>query len=186
MSAADARRGLGLVALSCCLVACYRSRAPERWLPTPVEAGSNPFGGWITLSVASPDGPRTLDGELIAAEGDSVHVLGLSGIQSLALADVTDLKLEMFRVERVGLVTWTTLGIVASLSHGFVLVLTAPLWAIVGTAATSAYSHAPVVTTRNVAALRSYARFPQGFPPGVDRSTLIGPPPLERSYQSER
>jgi hypothetical protein len=56
---------------------------------------------------------------------------------------------------------WTILGTVSTVSHGFVLVLTAPIWAIAGSTATASASKAPRVESTDPALLRVYARFPQ-------------------------
>jgi hypothetical protein len=81
-------------------------------------------------------------------------------------------RLEFFHAARSGYATWTALGVMSTFSHGVFLVLTAPVWAGVGAYATSVYTRAPLVMTLSVEALRPYARFPQGIPPGLDRGTL--------------
>ena len=161
-----------LVGVLLAALACYTSRAPRNWLPTPAESQSDPYGGWIKVSAKTPTGPREIEGELIAAERDTLHVMAFIELVSVPLDSVTEVKLEAFRIERVGFATWTALGVLSSLSHGYVFVLTAPVWILGGTFATSSYSRAPLIVTPTVEALRPYARFPQGFPPGLDRKTL--------------
>lgn len=152
--------------------ACYTSRAPHDWLPKPIEVPSDPYGGWITLTANFSAGAREIEGELIAAERDTVHVMAFSELVSVPLDSVTELRLETFRAERAAFGRWTALGALMSLSHGYFFVLTGPLWITTGSLSAASYSRAPLIRTVTIDALRPYSRFPQGLPPGLDRKAL--------------
>lgn len=172
------RSALGAAAAALIAVgACYTSRAPAGWLPTPQEAASHPYGAWITLVSNVDAGATEIAGELIAAEWDTLHVMlvdtmEMSRLVSVPIHSVSEVRLEFFHASRSGYATWTALGVLSTFSHGFFLVLTAPTWAGIGTYATSVYTRAPLVRTPTIEALRPYARFPQGIPRGLDRGTL--------------
>jgi hypothetical protein len=60
--------------------------------------------------------------------------------------------------------------VVSTISNGYLLGITAPLWIITGIVASSNESRAPLrgVPPLVWADLAAYARFPQGLPPGID------------------
>jgi hypothetical protein len=65
---------------------------------------------------------------------------------------------------------FAALGVVSTISNGYLLGITAPLWIITGIVASSSESRAPLrgVPPLVWADLAAYARFPQGLPPGID------------------
>jgi len=67
------------------------------------------------------------------------------------------------------------MGALSTLSNGYLLVFTAPLWMIGGTIAAHSQYHAPIVKTPNEEweRVRPYARFPQGLPPGFVPSAPV-------------
>ena len=69
---------------------------------------------------------------------------------------------------------WTLLGTLSTGSHGFFLILSAPVWILTGTVAAVNQSRQPVLTypRQGWAGWRAYARFPQGLPPGLARAAL--------------
>jgi hypothetical protein len=164
------------VASSLCLLllasACFRTTAPKGWLPTVAEAQREAFGGWIKVEYMTGIAKRTVEGELIAATPDSVHVLTRDSIVALATGSLSSGTLTTFDMQLRTLRVWTLVGAVAAVSHGFVLVLSAPAWIIAGSTATAVASRAPRVESTSPALLRAYARFPQGIPPVVDPRSL--------------
>jgi hypothetical protein len=168
------RRGT-IAALLTATAGCYQSSAPPRWLPSPVEAQRDAFGSWISVQ-GQPKTVPLVQGELIAIDTDSVHVLADGRLVSLARAALCCAELTAFRMDVSELQLWTVLGILSTGSHGFFLLLTAPMWAIAGTVATSVASYAPRIILTDLVALQPFARFPQGFPPGFDRTTLQSKP----------
>ena len=151
---------------------CFHTSAPKGWLPTAAEAQREAFGGWIKVDYTTGVAKRTVEGELIAATSDSMHVLTSDSIVALPTGALISGTLTAFDVQLRTLKVWTLVGAVAAVSHGFVLILSAPAWVIAGTTATAAASKAPRVESTDPAVLRMYARFPQGIPPGLDPRSL--------------
>ena len=151
---------------------CFRTTAPTGWLPTAVEAQREAYGGWIKLDYKVGDTRQTMHGELIAAASDSVHVLTYDSVVVVPTASVITGTLTAYDAQHGALRLWTILGGVSAVSHGLVLVLTVPVWAIVGSAATASASKVPRVESTDPSLLRLYARFPQGLPPGLDVRSL--------------
>ena len=165
-----------VVALSVCalvtVTACFQTSAPKGWLPTAEEAQRDAYGAWIKLEFSMGAERNTVHGELIAAASDSVHVLTSDSLVVVSSASVTGGTLTAYDSQHGALRLWTILGGVSTLTHGFVLVLTAPVWAIAGSAATASASKAPRVESTDPSLLRMYARFPQGLPRELDVRSL--------------
>ena len=153
---------------------CAASHAPTGYLPKPAEAPWNPRGGWITVQYGDSADEWVLDGELVAVEGDSVYVLTGEGLEAAPAAGVRRAELWGYQSEHGRLAAWTVVGTLSCASNGIVAVLSAPVWAISGTLSTASQSRAPRLTRPSDpwARFRSYARFPQGLPPGLDRGSL--------------
>lgn len=164
-----------IAALLAAAAGCYQSSAPPRWLPLPVEAQRDAFGSWIAVQ-RQPKTTPFVQGELIAIDTDTIHVLADGRLVSLARAMLCCAELTAYRVDLSELQLWSVLGILSTATHGFVLLLTAPMWAIAGTVATSSASYAPRIISTDPIVLRPFARFPQGIPPGLDRTTLRSKP----------
>jgi hypothetical protein len=152
--------------------ACFYTTAPEGWLPTPAVAQQQAYGGWIKVDYAEGNGSRTVEGELIAAAPDSLYVLTTDSLVSLATGTITSATLTAYDSRFGATMTWGILGAVSTLSHGWFLILSLPMWVIAGTTTSASASKGPRVQAVDGALLRPYARFPQGLPPGLDRGTL--------------
>jgi hypothetical protein len=96
------------------------------------------------------------------------------------------LEVTFYRGEVGEAVGWGLSGTVSTLSHGLVLLLSAPVWLITTGTAGAIESSAGTVTYRAArgsltaeafAGLRKYARFPQGLPEGFTLQPP-SPPPL--------
>ena len=173
MSASSPR--WAVVSSVCVLVfvgGCFRTSAPKGWLPTAVDAQRDAYGGWIQVDFNMGVRRNTVHGELIAATSDSVHVLTSDSLVAVPTGSVVAGTLTAYDAQHGTLRLWTVLGAVSTLSHGFVLVLSAPVWAIAGSLATASASKTPRVESTDPLLLRMYARFPQGLPPGLDVRTL--------------
>jgi len=175
MFGADRRRaGLALFAVLALgpSAGCFQSTAPPGWLPTPEDASHQAFGSWVRIEDRSGNRPAVIEGELIAVDRDTIHVHTSGRLVSLPGASVGSVTLTKFRIEYGSVAMWAALGTLSTASHGFGLILSAPVWMLAGTAATSAASRAPRVQSTDPQTLRPFARFPQGIPPGLDRTTL--------------
>ena len=171
------RTGLGGLSLVLGFAACTSNPAPKGWLAPAPEAVSDPFGAWVRIELAPAGNQTPLGGELIAVAVDSVFVLTPDArFHAIAQADVTWARVAHYDSQFGQLGTWTMLGSVTTLSHGWFLSLSLPVWTIWGSLTTGAQSRAPLEDVRegknSWEAVGKYARFPQGLPPDVDRGRL--------------
>lgn len=161
---------------------CAGNSAPEGWLPKLAEAQTGAYGGWIELSYDTLTRQRT-DGELIAVNADSVWVLSRDQVLVIPTASVRAGKLTGYAAEKGGVTTWAVLGTLSTISNGWFLILTAPMWIIGGSLSVGSESRAPERKSPPLAwgELAPFARFPQGMPEGMDVSTL-----KEKTVRSEK
>jgi hypothetical protein len=164
------RLSLGL-AVAC--AGCAHNSAPEGWLPRPAEAQAAAYGGWIELSYNQATEQRA-DGELIAVSADSVWLLGQDQVLVIPTTAVKRAKLTAYAAQKGPLALWTVLGTLSTISNGWGLIFTAPMWLIGGPLAVGSESRAPErkVPRLTWGELAPYARFPQGMPEGIELSTL--------------
>jgi hypothetical protein len=163
-------RVLGGLLLAGSGVGCASNTAPEGWLPAPEDAAAFPHGAWVTVE-RKQDGKRSrVDGELIALRDASVIVLAGRQWIEIPRDQTRKITATYYKARLWPLSLWSTVGTLSSLSHGWGLIVSAPLWIVVGTASTAATSHEPreVFPKASWEDLRRYARFPQGVPPGID------------------
>lgn len=173
MFAGSLVRWAGLGAAAAC-AACASNSAPKDWLPRPVEAQTDAYGGWIELDYQDSGVKRGMDGELIAVSADSVWVLNRKQSRVIPTSAVTAGKLTFYAAETGPLTLWSTLGTLSTISNGALLLFTAPMWLIGGSLATGAESHAAQRQGAPLtwAELAPFARFPQGMPDGIGLTTL--------------
>ena len=160
------------VALGAALVAaCAGHTAPLGFLPTPQEAQSSAYGGWIELTL---NGEERVEGELLAVNADSVWVLSSEGGAVVPTAAVVQGKLTRYAWSSGNVTTWTAVGVLSTISNGLVLIFTAPVWVITGSVAGAGESHAAQRLWPRFAwaALAEFARFPQGMPPDLSWQNL--------------
>ncbi len=171
---------------------CARNTAPHGWLPGVKETPQETRGAWVTVTRVKPLEPRRIHGELLGVGDSSLVVLayreevgtgGRSFSQwevktspvpaapvAISYREVQEVKVTFYRAPEAGMAVWAAIGTVGTLSHGVGLILSAPVWIIVGTASTSGVSHEPEAKARTperIRELRKFARFPQGMPAGV-------------------
>jgi len=175
MRIADASR-LAL-ALVTTLSACASNPAPRRWLAPAREAQSDPYGAWIVLRAEA----RTVltSGELLAVETDSVFVLSENGhVEGVPRHAIADATIAYYDSEWGTTAAWAAAGTLSTLSHGYGLVFTAPVWLLVGTIAAGTDSRAPLLTVNSPVRwvqAQAYARFPGGLPAGLPRVLPLKP-----------
>lgn len=117
---------------------------------------------------------RRIGGELIAVESDSVFLLNrvLVGIPR---SNIRKGSLRAYSPPDRGRVgAWIAAGTLSTLGHGFFFLLTLPAWLLVGIPTAAAVSHVGVIPFEEdrIEEIRAYARFPQGMPEGIDRTSL--------------
>jgi hypothetical protein len=156
---------------------CATSHAPNDWLDQPNDVPKSCYGGWIETELINS---KSVMGELIAISKDSMFIAD-SVFRSIPLSQIIRAKLIFYDSNYSQMVTWTFLGTLSTLSHGIGLIITAPLWLLVGSTITSERSWEPVIqypndTWENIS---FYARFPQGLPSSVDRKRITMKAPLQ-------
>ena len=178
---------IGSLLLACVGLGCASVPAPAPLCLSPDRIQETAFGVWTELQTTAGSNATAVDatakalgsgawvrGELIAVEEDSVYVLTPARLVGVSKADIASARLYTFAPNTASLALWTVLGSLSTASHGFLLPLSLPVWIIAGTAMTVSESHAPEVKVpgESWGNVRVFARFPQGLPPGLDRSAL--------------
>jgi hypothetical protein len=169
------RVGRWCVALLLFATGCATSNAPAGWRPELDEALGDPYGSWVTMEYGGEDRlEHSVSGELIAISPDTLYVLDGRVLRTVAATWVEKATVEWFEPNTKGMEAAVVLGTLSTASHGFGLVFTAPGWILLGSTATGAYTHEPIVTfpKHPLSTLQEYARFPQGLPEGLDRAHI--------------
>jgi hypothetical protein len=139
-------------------------------------------------------------GELIATNDGRILLLtDLGHLIEIDRRRVSELTLGVHDNNADAIALWGVLGTLSTISHGFLLIFSFPVWLTTSIGATSYESHHGLFhcpadtpeTTRNPVSIRKpismsaclsaagvYARFPQGLPPGVGREQLLGRAPV--------
>ncbi len=175
MRSPDAVRALaGLLALSLA-AGCATHQAPRGFTPRLQDLPRSPRGAWAvaTLTALDRSGERVA-GELLTLDAREARLLTASGVTRLPLERVKRLRLETHRTREAGMAVWTVTGLLSTPSHGAFLTLTVPMWLIGGIAATAAESRAGILAhpPRPLSDLQPFARFPQGWPEGLEEAQL--------------
>ena len=167
------RNWLALVSIAA--TGCAGINAPRGSVPPVAVAPQDAFGGWAAVWVDKSYRPA-FEGELIAISADSVFVLVSDSLVARSLKGVRRVRVVGYDPKAVDLMNWTLAGTLSTASHGIVAILSAPVWLLVGSAVTSSAARSSEINVpgyyRTWDDLRPYARFPQGLPPGLDRTTL--------------
>lgn len=168
--------------------ACVSNPDPRR--PTIQAMERQAFGGWIRVTTRSG---AQVSGELISVEPHLIRILrvGQPVGSALTFVPVSDLaSAELYRYEaESGYAAWGLFGTLSTISHGFFLIFSVPIWATSASIAAVMESRHVVVQypEHPLSELAMWARFPQGMPPYLDeqaltrplakRTTRPGPPP---------
>jgi hypothetical protein len=159
-----------MLCLSLSICGCASTSAPRGWLESPYDMQSDAHGGWLRLETKTE---LRMFGELIAISSDSLFLAG-EDLQAVAQADIKSARLLAYKsnAEEVG--GLVALGTLATLSNGVLLLFTAPMWMIGGGIVTGVRSFQPTIDypKQEWSRFRAFSRFPQGLPPGLDRSQI--------------
>ena len=183
---ATARQLVALVTAASLVSGCAVRNAPRGWVPYAQDAAREAYGGWIQLELAGQTSTPLVTGELLAVSEDSIYTLRDTVVTAVPVRSLGKATLEYYdpRSGDVGQIVLA--GTLLTFTHGWWLIITAPLWIIVGTPSAAVLSHDGMV---NVSAddsmragkgrrvptwrdLRLHARFPQGLPAELDRTAL--------------
>ena len=182
-------RSLSLLILAGALSGCVAQRlAPDVYQRTPRIALDEPKGAWAVVDL--PDNSRAV-GELLAISPDSLYLLTWEGVEAHSLVALRA-RVEAWNGDHTSITAWGGIGMLSALTHGFALMLSVPVWGAFAAEGGRQESLAgyEIVPRRGLSLNREgwpwdeavrYARFPQGLPEGLDRSTLrLGVAPFQR------
>ena len=144
-------------------------RAGDRMRDPPPLAEVPVHGHRVTVEARL----RDVTGELLAVDARSVWVLEgedeLARPVAVPIEDVRSVGIEVLDSGVAMAATWSAIGTVSTLSHGILLVFSAPVWAAsgIGSSVYEGNANDIEVPRDRLDVLSQYARFPQGMPPGV-------------------
>jgi hypothetical protein len=161
-----------LLLISCALIiGCAGSYAPNNYLPETEDVPQNVYGGWITVTTA-PDSLKPNDkwmmygGEFIAS-GDSDIYLLYDSLYRIPKRNITESTLELDAKNTGAYGGWVAGGSLLTISNGYYLVFTLPLWLVAGIPSVSGESirdryEMDEPTQEYWNSIKMFARFPQG------------------------
>lgn len=159
-----------LVLLTSLIISCATTNIPKNWLKNPTELQTNGTGSWITVETKAG---KVYGGELIAVSKDSFYV-AFHTLYVIPIASVKLARLVAYNSNAMRMGILVFLGAISTLSHGFGLLATAPMWLIAGSVAVYRQYHMPIIMypLKDWEHFTPFARYPQGFPAGIDRSKI--------------
>jgi hypothetical protein len=160
-----------LLILCTLLIGCAASYAPDNWLPETADVPQNVFGGWITVITApdilNPDEKwMEYSGEFIASE-DSVIIILYDSLYQIPKSKIVNSILELDQKNTTAYGLWVLGGSVLTISNGYYMGITLPLWlfagipTVVGESARDRYEM-DEPTQEYWDSIKVFARFPQG------------------------
>jgi len=161
------------------LNSCAPSYAPTNWLPNTDQIQKESFGGWLTLSIVDSisNTDFQIEGELISTDSEYVYVLSDSVINVVSKLYVTNSILEIDDKNTDAYAGLAVLGTLSTISNGYYLIFSAPMWIIGGSAAAGGESRRdryvkefPSYTYWDE--IQNFSRFPQGLPPNLNLDEL--------------
>jgi hypothetical protein len=130
-----------------------------------------------------------LKGELLAVSTERLFVLSSSGVRVVRQEEIDRVRVKLHGFDGRKAGTWTLIGglvtagtlagacssVESADSCGPVFGVAAAFWGLIGGAATLGLERSSRVFARgaDLASLRPYARYPQGFPEGLDPGRLV-------------
>lgn len=160
-----------IIVIACIIVFLSGGCSFPGYLPTTSSIGVNEFGSYISITRHSG---KDLRGELIAVDSSNIFVLTDNPRQCVALP-TSQMKAFSLRYAKGKAYGWTVpLYSLFTISHGWFLIITFPVNLITTLIVTNSgrksftYSEKDI----NIEYLSSFARFPQGIPPGIDIASI--------------
>jgi hypothetical protein len=108
---------------------------------------------------------------LIAVTKDTVFAAD-SALRAVAWRDIASARLETYDASSLG--AYAFFGTLSTVSNGWFLAFTMPMWIIGGSIAAVSRSYDPIIDYpgKPLTDFASFARYPQGLPPGLDRGAI--------------
>ena len=166
----SARAWLATLAL---LGACRTTMAPKGFAPPEAVTMRTAVGAWVEVEAGTREAPMRPMGELVAVHADTLFLFHHDTLRAVPIDAVQSVKVARYSAPLSGVAWWGLAGILSTATHGFVLILSAPIWSVATIGTAAAISRRAIDITRDVGRLQPYARFPQGIPAGLDRRRLV-------------
>lgn len=159
---------------------CASTTAPRGFLPDLDAMDRHVYGGWAECMLVG----GVAAGELLAVDRDSLVLLSGRTVRTVPMNSISSMFVTGYDASAGGMAAWTVLGTLSTITHGVGLILSAPVWLLVGTISSVSYSYTPresvtrrdldhpVSAARAIERLRMYARYPQGLPESLDHGAL--------------
>ncbi|WP_029036928.1 hypothetical protein [Salinimicrobium xinjiangense] len=161
-----------IIILGILIALCSPGCKAPAYLPDAEEIGIHEFGSFVIIDLTEGS---DIEGELIAVDDTALIVLSKEDenrIQSVPIARIKGFKLMYAQPKNYG---WTIpVSALATLSHGFLLVFTAPVNIIVTSGVTARGANAFTYNDGDITMeeIKMFARFPQGLPPDIEVANL--------------
>jgi hypothetical protein len=145
---------------------CASIEGSRELIPYPWEVPENPRGCWIELETKVDK----ISGEFIGLSEENVYVEVIKfgkKLYAVPRDEVKTARIVVFYPNGIGyLGLWTLLGVLSTLSHGWGLILSAPIWLLFGIPSMIGRSYEPVFSysKKELDKMSIYARYPQGVP----------------------
>lgn len=151
--------------------ACATMQAPRGFLPTRATIGQTARGAWavVTTVGSSTQPPQNTQGELLSVNDGQVRVLTERGLVSVATGRLVRVRLQTFEPRTGSAALGLLLGTLSTASHGAYLIFSAPAWLLTGSVSIGAETRSAILEhpPEPLVRLGAFARFPQGYPPGL-------------------
>lgn len=159
------------------LVGCASVQAPHGYLPDASSEQIDVYGGWITLEYSAGNSVETADGEFIAFQDSSVYVLTEFRLIRIPSKDVRRASVDIYSKNTLTFALWTVAGTASATTHGWYVIISAPLWLLTGIPSTISESMDGRLERGNPStswwlSASKFSRFPQGIPKGIDPDNL--------------
>lgn len=166
---------VAIVLTAVLFTSCAVTHVPPRWLPEAEQTPTSVYGGWIEIKTLRWE----VMGELIAVNKDTVFVADYA-LRSIPVKDIFSARLVTYNESIIG--TYVFLGFILSVTNGLYMFFTGLMWIIGGISAAVLRSFDPIIDfpQKPIFAFQPHARYPQGIPAEVDRSTIR----IKNAYRS--
>ena len=147
--------------------------ATPKFLPSSNKIDVNQYGSYIKLI---PKKGRKVEGELIAIDSNKIIVITISG--KLVSTPINQLKRFYLTYAKPKHYGWTIpVYSLATISHGFVAIISLPINLIVTISVTVSGEQAFTYNKKKLTydQLKMFARFPQGIPDNIDTAKIKYP-----------
>jgi hypothetical protein len=177
MPAPDRRAAvLALAALCGGAAACAHNPAPDGAIVSAEAMQYTARGGYILIEQRNG---IYAGGELLAVAPGAIHVQTDRGPRTIPLTQIQSMRLAAYETGQGAMAGWGALGVLSTLSHGFVLIFSAPIWLISTGVAAGLESRGALVDYPGdrLEDFRRFARYPQGLPTAPPTAPAPGPAP---------